>query len=140
MNDLSTRLATSLSSGLLWPRLISDRQHTRLPCTSTTAGTKQRSRESRCGPEHSQRSWDQQLHCCKNKYSTLLLGTGGTDGVEGRGGEEMRGGGGEERKGREERGKVDSERTSCFSFFIPSPRGNIMCFGAFVLGQLCVCA
>lgn len=38
MNDIPTRLATSLSSGLLWLCLISDRQHTRLPCTSPTAG------------------------------------------------------------------------------------------------------
>lgn len=101
MNYISTHLATSLSSGLLWPWLISDQQHIRLPCTFMTAGTKQRSWESRCGPEHSQRSWDQQLRRCKNKYSSLCSVLGHWQG-RGERRKEMRGEG-KEREGKERR-------------------------------------
>lgn len=31
--NISSVVATSLSSGLLWPRFIGEWQHTRLPCT-----------------------------------------------------------------------------------------------------------
>ncbi|KAA8590859.1 hypothetical protein FQN60_001802 [Etheostoma spectabile] len=66
----------------VWP-CLHDWQHIRLLCTSMTVGTKQRSYESRCGPEHSQGSWDQQLCCCKNKYSTLCLALGELTGPRG---------------------------------------------------------
>lgn len=121
------------------PCLISGWQHIRLPCTTMTASTKRRAWESRCGPEHSQRSWDQQFCSCKNKYSALCLVLGHWQGrgESGKGGQGP--GDGEERRGlkkRQSEGEGDEE-TECVSFFIPFPCGNITSFRAFTLGQLC---
>lgn len=133
MNDnrrnISTHVDTSLSSGLLWPCLISGWQHMRLLCTSMTAGTSSRAERA---ARNNQRTRDQQLHRCKNRYSRLcrVLRTKWKAEREGD----------EEEMGERQRGKVESRVGAVLETktFICFPRGCVLCFRAFMSEQLCV--